>query len=142
MNKSAGNWKPFALALAIAGVGYFACFNYIEYRRVSKGPWQVVFQNEGTNLTLGVSQASLNIQNVTLHFTNVVVLTNLSQTIRFEAGRGVPFEVPFGKCVFQDPLFLPGTVALEIAGHEIQLMPRTLTLDGIEHGWSSDQSFV
>jgi len=54
----------------------------------------------------------------------------------------VPFEVPFGHCVFLDPLFLPGKAVLEIAGHEIQIMPRKLMLDGVEHSWSATNAFT
>jgi hypothetical protein len=37
--------------------------------------------------------------------------------------------------VFQDTTFLPGTVVIQTFGHEIQLLPRVLTLDRAEHPW-------
>jgi hypothetical protein len=50
----------------------------------------------------------------------------------------VPFDVPFGKCVFMDTTFLPGTLAFELFGHEIQLIPRVLTIDKQEQPWRSN----
>jgi hypothetical protein len=50
--------------------------------------------------------------------------------------------VPFGKCVFLDTTFLPGTVVLDLFGHEVQLLPRVLTIDHVEHAWHSGGRFV
>ena len=47
----------------------------------------------------------------------------------------MPYEVPFGNCVFMDTTFLPGTVTLQLFGHEIELLPRVLVIDRQEHSW-------
>jgi len=135
-------WKHFVAAFAITLIGYIVVFNWIEHRRVKNGPWEITFQNAGGQLELVINQNSEAIRDVRIQFTAATLGTNLSQTIQFTAGRKVPFDVPFGKCVFLDPLFLPGKAVLEIAGHEIQLMPRVLMLDGAEHAWNSAKSFA
>jgi hypothetical protein len=34
-------------------------------------------------------------------------------------------------------MYLPGTVTLELFGHEIELLPRVLIIDRKEHPWKS-----
>ncbi len=57
-------------------------------------------------------------------------------TLVFDQPREVPFDVPFGKCIFMDATRLPGTVTLVLFGHEIELRPRTLTLDEKDYNWA------
>jgi len=57
--------------------------------------------------------------------------------LRFNEAKPVPYEVPFGKCVFMDTTFLPGTLAFEFFGHELELLPRALMVDHQEHPWVS-----
>jgi len=59
-------------------------------------------------------------------------------TLLFAQPQPVPYEVPFGKCVFMDTTFLPGTVTFELFGHEIELLPRALIIDRQEHSWQPD----
>jgi hypothetical protein len=54
----------------------------------------------------------------------------------------VPYEIPFGKCVFMDTTFLPGTMVFDLFGHEIQLIPRVLTIDKTEIPWRSDANLT
>ena len=137
MTKSPGAWKHFVAAFVLALILYVVGFNFIESRRVKSGPWDVTFQNSAGQLELVIQQDSLSIRDVRIQFTNAPLSSNLAETIYFTAGRKVPFAVPFGRCVFLDPLFLPGKAVLEIAGHEIQIMPRVLVLNGKEHSWAS-----
>jgi hypothetical protein len=46
---------------------------------------------------------------------------------------------PFGSVKFLDTTVLPGTVTLDLFGHEVELLPRTLIVDKREHPWSSGQ---
>jgi hypothetical protein len=66
----------------------------------------------------------------------------MSATLVFSQPRAVPFEVPFGKCVFMDTTFLPGTVTLNLFNHEIELLPRVLVIDRQEHPWLSESRFT
>lgn len=43
--------------------------------------------------------------------------------------------LPFGPTEFVDVTFLPGTVALDAFGHLVEMVPRTLYLDGHEVPW-------
>jgi len=142
MTKSPGAWKHFVAAFFLALILYIVGFNWIENRRVKSGPWNVTFHNVAGQLELVILQDSLAIRDVRLRFTNASLSTNLVESILFTAGRKVPFDVPFGRCVFLDPLFLPGKAVLEIAGHEIQIMPRVLMLDGVEHPWRGSNTFT
>jgi hypothetical protein len=50
--------------------------------------------------------------------------------------------VPFGECIYQDLMFLPGVVTMNLLGHEIELMPRTLVIDKKEAPWSTPGSRI
>lgn len=130
-------WKQIALVGVVALIGYIVVFNWVERRRFVKGPWRLTFSQTNDSPMLIINQSTLGVANVALLFSGVAMTTNVNETVAFGQGRAVPFDLPFGKCVFLDPLFLPGSVACEIYGHQIQIMPRVLTIDGIEHPWIS-----
>lgn len=132
-------WKQIALVGVVVLIGYFVVFNWVERRRFVNGPWRLTFSQTNSTPMLIVNQTTLGVANVALVFSGVAMTTNVSETVAFGQGRAVPFDLPFGKCVFLDPLFLPGSVACEIYGHQIQIMPRVLTIDGIEHPWASGE---
>jgi hypothetical protein len=46
-------------------------------------------------------------------------------------------ELPFGKIVFQDPTFLPGTLSMHLFDHKVELVPRVLFIDGKEYPWNA-----
>jgi hypothetical protein len=130
--------KHFVFAFLIALVIYFVAYNAIEHRRTRNGPWQITFTNDAGLPALVINEPQLNISNVVLVFhgqppspTNLLLL--------FDTPRQVPFDLPMGKCVFMDTTFQPGTLVFSEFGHEIQLLPRTLTLDKQEHAWRSGE---
>ena len=43
--------------------------------------------------------------------------------------------MPAGRCLFEDLTFLPGTVALNVGGTGVQMLPRTLTVGTNEFPW-------
>jgi hypothetical protein len=133
-------FRPVILIFVVVLVGYGVLFAWIGHRRVAKGPWVVAFVTEYSVPTLIIDQSKLGIRNVRILLADERLTTNVVQTLEFSEARSVPFDVPFGKCVFLDPLFLPGTVALEMFGHEIQLMPRVLTIDQVERPWHSGET--
>jgi hypothetical protein len=130
------------LTFGIAVLFYVVVYNAIERRRSSKGPWQVAFTREVTGApAILINQPGIGITNVQISFAGAThTLTNGSLTLTLSEARRTPFDVPFGKCVFLDTVFLPGTIVFEIAGHQIQLMPRVLTIDGVERPWNSGES--
>lgn len=127
-----------ALIFVFVLIAYFGAFTWIQHRRVVKGPWVVTFTTESGAPALVLNQPALGIRDVRIVFADERAATNV--TLEFAQAREVPFDVPFGKCVFLDPLFLPGTVALEAFGHQIQFLPRVLTIDGSEHPWRSGET--
>ena len=112
-------------------------FGWIEHRRVVKGPWVVSFAPGNESPVIFLNQSALGIRDVRIIFREATAQTNSVQVIEFSQARAVPFDVPLGQCVFQDTSFLPGTVTFEMFGHQIQLMPRVLTIDGVERPWRS-----
>lgn len=49
---------------------------------------------------------------------------------------------PYGPVEFLDTTFLPGSVALDVFGHVVEMVPRTLYLDGRELGWVPGTNIV
>jgi len=86
--------------------------------------------------------ASLQITNVQIIFTNQPSLTNPPAHLTFGQPKPVPYDLPFGKCLFMDTTFLPGTLTMQVFGHEIELLPRVLILDHDEHSWRSEETIV
>lgn len=122
----------FILALTV----YAGSFWGINHLRTRKGPWEVTYQTGDDAVpTIRIDQPSLGWSNVTIRFPGETVqATTLPQTIRFDEPRSAG---PFGETVFIDPTFLPGTVTLNFFGHEVQLMPRVLTVNRQEIAWRS-----
>lgn len=118
---------------------YVTAYTLIESRRVKNGPWQITFTTESGAPAIVINQPKLGIRNVKLTFPGVPPpATPPPPAIAFDAARRVPFDVPGGQCVFLDTISLPGNVTLQLHGHQIQLLPRTLTLDRKEQTWKSD----
>jgi hypothetical protein len=72
-------------------------------------------------------------------FSNAPIATNTATVTAFERPRPVPFDVPYGRCIFMDTTFLPGTIVFEMFGHEVQLIPRVLTIDKQEQPWRGNE---
>jgi len=138
--KSEGLIKPALVVFIVALVVYIIAYSAIEHRRMRNGPWQVAFTNDASGApALLINQTNLAITNVLIAFPgeSSPPFTNATP-LDFAQPRPVPFDVPFGKCLFMDTTFLPGTIVFELYGHEIQLIPRTLTIDRREQSWRSD----
>jgi hypothetical protein len=123
-------------------IGYIVVFSWMENQRRKNGPWEITFTEVDHTPALLINQAKLGLTNIALVFPNTTAPTNLPQTVRFQHGQVAPMDLPFGKCIFLDTLFLPGTVVCEVFGHEIQLLPRTLTLNRREHPWAAGEKIL
>jgi hypothetical protein len=135
-------WKIFLRVGLVSLIGYIAVFSWMENNRRKDGPWEITFAQVDNSPALLVSHAKLGLTNITIIFPDAAATTNTPQTIRFEHGRVAPFALPFGKCVFLDTLYLPGTVTMDVFGHLIQVLPRTLTIDRVEHAWLSGEKIL
>jgi hypothetical protein len=133
--------KHFVFAFVIALLFYVIAYTAIEYQRTRKGPWRVTFTNApAARPAMIIEQPTLAISNLQIVFTAQTNASNRSaQTIVFAQPRPVPYEVPFGECIFMDTTFLPGTVTFRLYGHEIELLPRVLIIDHEEHRWVSNE---
>jgi hypothetical protein len=124
----------FAIAVALYAVFYSA----IEHRRVRQGPWHVTFTtNTAGAPAIVINQPALAITNVQIAFSGQPIPANPGATLTFDQPRQFPYDVPYGKVIFMDTTFLPGSVVLNLFGHEIELLPRTLIIDQEEHPWQS-----
>jgi hypothetical protein len=135
--------KHFIIAFAVALLGYILVYHFIENRRTRKGPWQVTFTNNPAGIpAIVINQPALSISNVQIQFQGESVAqlqSSVTNHFLFNQPRPVPYDVPFGKCVFMDTTFQPGTLTFQLFGHEIELLPRVLVLDQQEHAWQSGQ---
>ena len=136
--KSDGIFKQAIAVFIVALAVYIVAYHVIEDRRTRNGPWQVAFTNDAAGTpALLINQPRLAITNVLIIFPGEHS-TNPATALALTQPRPVPFSVPFGKCVFMDATSLPGTMVFELFGHEIQLLPRALTIDKAEQQWRSD----
>jgi len=140
--KSDQIWKQIAAVFIAALIGYLAVFYFIEHQRRKDGPWQVTFTSTDGLPAIVVNHPKSQLSNITIAFVGASVPTNLPQTVPFEHGRPAPFDLPFGQCVFIDALYMPGTAACAMFGHEIQFMPRVLTIDKVERPWRSGEKIL
>ena len=141
--KSDGIFKQVIAVFIVALAVYIVAYHAIEDRRTRNGPWEVTFTRDASGApALLINQPKLAITNVQIDFPGeTTAMTNQSTMLALAQPRAVSFDVPFGKCVFMDATSLPGTLVLELFGHEIQLLPRALTIDKADQPWRSDARF-
>lgn len=141
--------ERFGLKVLWVGVvsiaAYFLLFAWIERSRNHQGPWEITFTQHSNGVPcLVVAQPVLGIRNVRIVFAGGSLTNTAALPVRvlFNEARPTPFDLPFGRCVFLDTTSLPGTVAIEVAGRQVQLLPRVLTVDEIERPWQSNETMV
>src|SRR5436190_6882127 len=145
--KSDNPLKHFVLAFLLALIVYALFYQGIEHRRARNGPWRVTFTNDASGVaTILINQPKLSITNVQITFPGESVSpanpAGSLGTLIFSQPKQVPFDVPFGKCIFMDSTFLPGTLTFHLFGHEIELLPRVLLIDHKEYPWVSNSSVI
>jgi hypothetical protein len=132
-------WIPLVIALVV----YVIFYAGIEHRRTRKGPWRVAFTNDlSGEPALLINQPKLAITNLQITFTGETSSKSTNVLMVLDTPQEVPYAVPFGKCVFMDTTFLPGTIVFDLLGHEIQLIPRVLTIDGKDIPWTSGAMII
>jgi len=139
--KSDGLLRHALVAFLLAAAVYALIYSVIEHSRTRKGPWTVAFTTKGSSPALVVNQAKLGLTNAVILFSSLPAPTNTA-TLVFSSPRPVPFEVPFGQCIFMDSTFLPGTLTFQLFGHELELLPRVLIIDHEEHPWVSGSTIA
>ncbi len=130
-----GQGRLFLKAFLVAVTGYVLLYGGIQWRRSRLGPWRVEFtQNDNGRAMLRIDQPRLGITNQQVVF-NVAATPVNTAAMTFEDPRPLPFEVPYGQCIFMDTTFLPGSVTLRLFGHTVEMLPRTLIIDKQEYPW-------
>jgi hypothetical protein len=133
--RSDGMLKHLAICAVMAVVFYVAAFGWIQHRRTFKGPWEMTFRSDAAGApAIVILQTKLNISETLLFPGQTVRPANFSRTLVFGQ---TPLELPFGELLFQDPIYLPGTVTLGLFGHQVEIFPRALTIDKKEYAWKS-----
>ena len=126
--------RHLSVAFLLALLLYVIAYQSIEHLRTRKGGWQVTFCGDPNGApSVGVSQPILGIQGVRFGFPGArIAQVNFTNTIVFDQ----PItNVPFGRVIYFDTTFLPGAVVFGLFGHEVQLLPRVLTVDRQEIPW-------
>jgi hypothetical protein len=132
--QSGGIGKHVLAAFLLAAVLYLAGFALDQHLRTRRGPWQVTFTREPSGSpALVVNQPRLGIADVKIVFAGESATYPVG-TVAFDQPRQ---PLPFGRVKFDDLTSLPGTVTIEFAGHEIELLPRALYLNRQSHPWQS-----
>ena len=150
-----GLLKLFVLTLALYVCGFYG----LEHIRDRKGPWVVTFDANASQPTMTIDQMALGINSFKIIFENVNTNGLASGKVRFddpilnaqpmdktpESSQELKqraFSVPFGECIYQDLMFLPGVVTMNLLGHEIELMPRTLVIDKKQIPWDTAEGNI
>lgn len=142
MSAHSSPWKMFVTVGVVTLIGYVIVFSWVENHRRKDGPWEITFAEADSSPVLRINHPRSGLTNISIVFAGAVVPTNLPQTVSFPHGRVAPFDLPFGRCVFLDSLYLPGSVTVQAFGHEIQMMPRTLMIDRVERAWQPGEKIL
>jgi hypothetical protein len=129
--------KSFIVAgLTILGL-YFVVFYGIEGCRKSRGPWKVAFSTN-TGPVIRIAQSRLGVAcAIQFHDEEVETTNTLPQEVAFDRPRKA---VPFGHVIYEDLMQLPGVITLDMFGHEIELLPRTLIVNKREIPWRAQMT--
>jgi hypothetical protein len=134
--KSDGIARHVAGALLLALLIYAGGFSLDQHLRTRRGPWQVTFTRESSGApAIWVQQPKLGLRDIRIVFEGEPS-THSTGTVAFNFPRK---PVPFGRVKFEDLTYLPGTVTLDLFGHEVELLPRTLYVNRKAHPWKSGE---
>ncbi len=135
--KSRGpNWKSVTLTFVVALVFYFAAYSWLHRQQTGKGSWLVNFTTNSTGTPqLIIAQQSMRISNVTVAFPGEKLTgSNATGAVAFAKPRQ---PTPFGRVLYDDLMFQPGDVALDVFGHIIEMVPSVLGINGVGVGWTN-----
>lgn len=137
--------RPTALSITITFVAalvfYFIAYRWLTAKQTAQGPWQVLFTNDTAGVPeLIIQQTNRGLSNVHVRFAaETLAATQQAAFVEFAKPQT---PVPFGAVIYDDLMFLPGTVTLDCFGHEIELLPRTLVLNRKAVGWTNNSVHV
>jgi hypothetical protein len=139
--KSDNLFRHLVIPFGVAVLVYLIFYSWIEHRRTRNGPWRVTFTNDSAGSpALLINQPALAITNLQITFASETNNNSSNVLMVLDTPKVVPYDIPYGKCVFMDTTFLPGTIVFDLFGHEIQLIPRVLTIDKTDIPWQSNEN--
>ena len=129
-------FKQVVMVFAAALVLYVAAYSFDRHLRLKNGPWEVAFTAESNgDPAIVITEPKLKIADLKIVFAGEKTsATNLPGRVVFNAPAK---KLPFGECIFDDLMYLPGTVTMNLFGHEIELLPRVLIINHQQHPWKS-----
>lgn len=129
-----GLGKHLLIAFGAALAFYLGAYALDSYLRTRHGPWRVTFTSAGTNApAILINAPRLGITNVQLVFPGEQAPAG-TNTVAFDAPAKT---VPFGERIYDDLMILPGAVTLNLFGHGVELLPRTLIVNQRQLAWQS-----
>ncbi len=136
----------FATSFPVAGVAwlfgacvvvYAVAFWLIEHSRTRSGPWRIGFVTDAAGKpSIHIDQPALGIHGVEITFEGETT-TNASLHAQVELDKPQR-PLPFGSRIHEDLTFLPGVIAIDLFGHEVELATRVLVVDRQEQEWRGD----
>ena len=134
--QSDGFLKHLLIAFGLALLGYGLLYGCDRHLRSRKGAWEFTFSSSSKGepvLTIdqpyhGISKVRVVIEGETFE--------GPTKRLRFDQP-GI--QLPFGKSVFFDTTFLPGSVTFDLFGHEVEVLPRTMIINFKEHPWKTGE---
>lgn len=142
MKPSGVTWKSVVLTFVLAVIFYVVAWSWMSRRQTGKGPWRVDFMtNSAGTPQLVIAQPALGLSNIVIRFEGeTLASSNGTGSVSFSQPRQ---GTPFGRVVYDDLMFQPGSVALDIFGHVVEMVPRSLVLNGKPVEWrSGSQHFL
>jgi hypothetical protein len=133
--------RPTFLSITITFVAalvfYLIAYSWLTKKQTANGPWQVQFTTNAAGIPeLIIQQTNRGIANVRVRFVGESL--SPTQTVGFVEFRKPQAHTPFGEVIYDDLMFLPGTVTLDCFGHEVELLPRTLVLNRKPVAWKNN----
>lgn len=140
MNPPKDSFLKHAGIAFLAALAIYALFFAFDTRmRTRRGPWQVRFEaTTNQEPLIVVNQPSLGIENVRILLSGEVA----TNTGAFQFDIPTKMNVPYGRVRFHDLTYLPGTVTLDVFGHEVEFLPRALFLNTKEVAWQNNTTFT
>ncbi len=140
MKSPAATWKSIALTFVGAVIFYALAWSWLNKRQTGKGPWKANFSTNSTGVPqMIIAQPSLGISNVTLRFEGEILpATNRTGLVAFSNPRT---PTPFGRVIYDDLMFQPGSVAVDCFGHVVEMIPSALILNSVSNGWRNDSIY-
>ncbi len=137
--------KAFAALFFVTLFLYITLYGGCMAVRQRGGPW-VMFQDklpDGTPVVRLEHHKLLPSHGVTLTFPGEQAPSRFTNAPLMRVFNNPNTNIlPYGPIEFLDVTFLPGTVAVDVFGHLIEAVPRTLFIDGREIPWVEGTNIV